>query len=145
MPMLEWPGVFTVPLVPDGWFATRSGNVFELQPPSNDASVHISLYERASTPLETGEAEAQVKKFVHLRPPEGDVQITSLPQKDQEQRAFAHFRNRADDGTLFEWFAGCILWPTAMLMCSCNAAPGNPALKQGEIMIASIFEGTESE
>ena len=42
-----------------------------------------------------------------------------------------------------EWFAGCILWRAAMLICSCNAAPGNPALKEGEMMIASIFQGTE--
>jgi hypothetical protein len=144
--MLECPGLFTMPFVPDGWTATSQGNLYELQPASRDAALHISVYPRAKqSDPEPGEAEALLKNFVYGRPPEGDVRIVALPQKGHEQRVFAKYRNRADDGNVYEWFAGCILWPTAMLMCSCNAAPGHAALKEGEMMIASIFEGTESD
>ena len=62
-----------------------------------------------------------------------------LARRPDEHRAFAKYLNRNDDGVLTEWFAACILWSSAMLMCSCNAAPGHPALKDGEVMIASIF------
>jgi hypothetical protein len=146
MPMLECPGLFTVPLVPDGWSVTSDGNLYELQPASRDAALHMSVYPRTKpTDPQPGEAEALLKRFISSRPPEGDVRIVALPQEGHEQRAFAKYQNRTDDGKLHEWIAGCILWPTAMLMCSCNAAPGNAALKEGEIMIASIFEGTESD
>jgi len=146
MSMLECPGVFTMPFVPDDWTATSDGRLYELQPPTRDAAVHVSVY-RSSTPTtpEPGQAEAFLKRFVYGSPPEGEVQVVVIPQEGHEQRAFAKYRNRAGDGSINEWFAGCIVWPSAMLMCSCNASPGHPALKQGEAMIASIFEGTESD
>jgi hypothetical protein len=144
MPMLECPGVFTMPFVPDGWTATSDGDSFyELQPPSRQAAVHISVYHRAPSALEPGQAQGFLRKFVDQRPPEGDVQLTSMPPQEDEQRAFAKYRNRNDDGNLTEWFAACILWRSAMLMCSCNGMPGDAALKEGEVMIASIFQGTE--
>jgi len=93
--------------------------------------------------MEQGEAKANPKKFVYRRQPEGSVVLRALRQKGDEQRAFAKYQNRSDAGVLTEWFASCILWPTAMLVCSCNAPPGNPALTEGEVMIASIFQGTE--
>jgi hypothetical protein len=143
VPMLECPGVFTMPFVPEGWTSTSEGNLFELQPPSGDAAVHISVYSRSPTQLEPGQAERHLRKFVERRPIHGNLVLRSLAQKDEEQRAFARYQNWTEDGVLREWFAGCILWPTAMLMCTCNARPGNPALKEGEVMIASIFQGTE--
>jgi hypothetical protein len=144
--MIECPGVFTMPFVPDGWTATLDGNLYELQPPTRDAALHISVYRR-SPPAEAqpGQAEAFLKRFVHGRPPDGDAKFIVLPQNGHEQRAFAKYRNRGDDGTISEWFAACIVWPSAMLMCSCNAAPGHSALTEGEVMIASIFEGTEAD
>jgi hypothetical protein len=141
--MLEFPGVFTLPFVPEGWTATSEGNLLELQPPTHDAAAHISVYQRAATQLEPGQAEGFLKTFVYREPPEGTVDLRVLPQNGDEQRAFAKYQNRSADGVVTEWFAGCILWPTAMLICSCNAPPGNPALKEGEMMIASIFQGTE--
>ena len=135
-----------MPLVPDGWTATSEGDSFyELQPASRQAAVQISVYRRAPAALESGQAEGFLRRFVNRRPPEGDVHTTVIPPEGDEQRVFAKYRNRSDDGTLAEWFAGCILWPSAMLMCSCNGTPGDAALREGEVMIASIFQGTESE
>ena len=144
--MLECAGVFTMPLVPDAWSATSEGDsFFELQPPTRDAAVHISVYRRSPSRLQPGQAEILLRKFVDRRPADGTARVTVVPQVGEEQRAFAKYRNRTDDGTLTEWFAGCILWPSAMLMCSCNASPGHAALKEGEVMIASIFQGTEPD
>jgi hypothetical protein len=144
MPMLECPGVFTVPLIPEGWTATSEGDsFFELQPPDREAAVHISVYRREPVALEPGQAESYLRKFVERRPPDDPVSVRVVPGEQDEERAFAKYRNRSDDGKLTEWFAGCILWPAAMLMCSCNAPPGHEALKEAEIMIASIFQGTE--
>jgi hypothetical protein len=133
--MLECPGVFTVPLIPEGWTATsEGGSFFELQPADREAAVHISVYRREPAALEPGQAESYLRKFVERRPPDGPVSVRVVPGEQDEERAFAK---------LTEWFAGCILWPAAMLMCSCNAPPGHGALKEAEIMIASIFQGTE--
>jgi hypothetical protein len=93
--------------------------------------------------MEPGQAEALLRQFVDRHPTEGSVDIRALSQDGDEQRAFAKYQNRAEGGALSAWFVGCILWPTAMLMCSCIAPPGNLALEQGEIMIASIFQGAE--
>jgi hypothetical protein len=133
-----------MPFVPDGWTATSEGNLFELRSPSGDAAVHVSVYSRPPTPLEPGQAERHLRTFVERRPTHGNLVLRALPQKAEEQRAFAKYQNWTDSGVLMEWFAGCILWPAAMLMCTCNARPGNPALKEGEVMIASIFQGTEA-
>ena len=144
--MLECPGVFTMPFVPEGWTVTSEDghSFFELQPPGRDAAVHISVYRRRiPTPLADGDVEAHLMKFVRLRPTEGSPTVVVVPPEPDEHRAFAKYLNRNDDGRLTAWFAACILWPSAMLICSCNAAPGHPALKDGEIMIASIFQGTE--
>lgn len=147
MPMLECPGVFTMPLVPEGWTATAENNLtfFELQPTSKDAAVHISVYHRPEpAALEPGQAEGYLRQFVNRTPTKGEPKLVVLPPKGEEQRAFAKYRNRDNNGRVSEWFAGCILWRSTMLMCSCNAAPGNPRLQEGERMIASIFQGTEN-
>jgi hypothetical protein len=144
MPMLEVPGVFTMPFVPDGWTATANGDsFFELEPPDRSAAVHISIYRREPTALVPGQAQSYLDRFIYQSPTDGTPSVVVLPAEGQEQRVFATYRRRMEGGNLHDWFAGCILWPSAMLMCSCNAAPGNGALKQGETMIASIFQGTE--
>jgi hypothetical protein len=148
MPMLECPGVFTIPLVPDGWTATseHSNTFFELQPATRDAAVHISVYDRSEPAVpEHGEAEGFLMRVVQRGPTEGEVKVIVVPQEGEEQRAFAKFFKRDDRGSLYEWFAGCILWSKTMLICTCNAPPGHPALKQGEEMIASIFAGTVTD
>jgi hypothetical protein len=145
MPMLECPGVFTMPFVPEGWTATsdREHTFFELQPPSRDAAVHVSVYRRTEPrPLADGDAETLLMKFVARRPTEGSPQVVAPPPVGDEHRAFARYVNRDDGGQLWEWFAACILWPSAMLICSCNGKPGNGVLRDAETMIASIFEGT---
>jgi hypothetical protein len=146
--MLECPGVFTMPFVPDGWTATSEKNntFYELQPPSRDAAVQISVYHRAEPAAPTpGQSESFLMRFVRQRPTEGEVKVIVVPQVGDEQRAFAKYFNRDEKGQLTEWFVGCILWSAAMLMCSCNGSAGHPALKQGETMIASIFAGTETD
>lgn len=141
--MLECPGVFTMPLVLHGWSAAAVGaNVFELEPPDKRAALHIAVYRRPTMELHVGEAEAHLKRFVDARPTEGEVRTVIVPAQPEQQRAFAKYLNRSDEGSLTEWLAACILWPTAMLMCSCNAEPGNPHLRDAELMIASIFPET---
>lgn len=146
--MLECPGVFTVPFVPKEWTATAKKDMtfFELQPATKDAAVHISVHHRsAPSALQPGQAEAFLRRFMNAEPVEGNPQLVTLPQDGDEQRAFAKYRYRDAEGRLSEWFAGCILWPTTMLMCSCNAAPGSQRLDEGERMIASIFRGSTDD
>jgi hypothetical protein len=143
--MLECPGLFTMPLVPDGWTAIseRNNTFFELQSSTRQAAVHISVYYRNQPARPAvGEAEEFLMRFVNRVPPEGPVRIVRVPPTEDDHRAFAKYSIRSDDGHLREWFAGCILWHEAMLICSCNAPPGHPELAEGETMIASIFYGT---
>lgn len=132
--------------IPDGWTAISEGGMtfFELQPPSKDAAVHISVYHRNPLPLRPEEAKTLLVKFMGTSPKGGLPRFVIIPDEPDEQRAFARYRARDDAGVVREWFAGCIVWPTAMLLCSCNAVPGTSALGDGERMIASIFRGTES-
>lgn len=146
--MLECPGVFTVPFVPQEWTATaeKDRSFFELQPATKDAAVHISVYQRnAATGLQPGQAEAFLRRFINGKPMEGNPQLVVLPQEGDEQRAFAKYRRRDAEGGLSEWFVACILWPATMLMCSCNAAPGSRRLDEGQRMIASIFRGANND
>jgi hypothetical protein len=97
MPMLECPGIFTMPLVPEGWTATSEANhtLFELQPPEGDAAVHISVYRRTEheAPM-PGEAEALLMRFVSQRPTEGSPRIIVLAPEREEHRVFAKSTRR---------------------------------------------------
>ncbi len=141
MQTLSFPPVFTLDLVPDGWIITSTGGprpFFELKPPDRSAAIQISVYPRDHSALKSGQAKDLLHRFVNVRPVEGSVRLAELPEAATQQRAFAWYANRDEDGTLYEWYAVCILWPHAMLMCSCNAAPGNALLGAAEIIIAAI-------
>lgn len=143
MAMLECPDTFTLPFVPDDWIAVAvNPSLYELQPPDKRAAVHISIYRRPESALSPGGAEGFLERFVSATKPEGQVHTIRVPPTPREQRVFAKYQARADAGVVFEWFAACILWPTAMLIGSCNATPGDPILGTAVTMIASIFEGT---
>lgn len=65
MPALECPGVFIAPLVPEGWTASgQPGRFYELEPPSKDAAIHISVYARDGRPLGDHEARDMLAKFM---------------------------------------------------------------------------------
>lgn len=141
MQKLEFPPVFTLDVVPEGWIVTSTHAprpFFELQPPDRSAAIQISVYPRDRSTLKSGQAKELLRTFMNVRPVEGNVRAADLPEAPHQQRAFAWYANRDEGGTLYEWYAVCILWPHAMLMCSCNASPGHAILGAAEIMIAAI-------
>jgi hypothetical protein len=139
MPMLECPGVFIAPLVPDGWTASgQPGTFYELEPPSQDAAIHISVYGRDGRALGEHEARDTLAKFVASALGSTTGQIRALDEGPRQQRAFSQLNKPDDSGELKEWLTACILWPEAMLICSFVANPNHSSLREAERMFASI-------
>ena len=139
MPSLECPGVFVAPAVPDGWTATgRPGEFYQLEPPSKDAAIHISVYGRKDRPLIDQEARDTLIKFLARALGSTGGEIRALDEGPRQQRAFSRLTKSDESGELQEWFAACIVWPKTMLICSCVASPGHDSITEAEHMFASI-------
>jgi hypothetical protein len=137
--MLECPGVFLAPLVPDGWTATGDpGRSYELVPPGGGALAQISVYHRPKRPIPEHEARDMVASFMNkaLGATGGEIRVVAKSRK--ERRAISRYTRPGSDGEPVEWFVVGIVWPATMLMCSCSARPGDPALTDAERMLASI-------
>jgi hypothetical protein len=125
--------------VPDGWTASgRSGEFYELQPPSKDAAIHISVYSRDGRPLGDQEARDMLAQFLTRTLGSTAGQIRALNEGPRQQRAFSQLAKSGESGELEEWLIACILWPETMLICSFVAGPGHDSLTEAERMFASI-------
>ena len=139
VPTLECPGVFSATEVPDGWAASgQPGQFYELEPPSKDAAIHISVYSRDGRPLGDHEARDMLAKFMARALGLTAGQIRVLDEQPRQQRAFAHLSTPDESGELQEWLTACILWPSTMLLCSFVASPGHGSLTEAERMFVSI-------
>jgi hypothetical protein len=137
--MLECPGVFVAPLVPDGWTATgRPEEFYQLEPSDGAASTQISVYRRASGPLREHEARDLVAAFVHKAIGSLRGEIRVVTRRRTEQRACSRCTHPGEDGEPVDWFVMGIVWPATVLMCSYNGMPGDPAMGDAERMLASI-------
>lgn len=136
--MLDGDGIFTVPLVPDGWTAWSQNGCYQLSPPAQDAAVTISPYQRSPNPLRDHEARDALGAFLTHALHTDTGQILEMPAEPRQQRAFCRTVTDASDEPT-EWFIGCIIWPETMLMCTFNGRPGHPEFRTAEQMIASII------
>jgi hypothetical protein len=137
--MLECPDVFNAPFVPDGWTASgRPGQFYQLEPPTNDAAIHISVYERNDGPLKDHEARDALAAFLTKAILTSHGEIRALDEGRKQQRAFSRFIRADEDGEPEEWLTACIIWPRHMLICTFNSAPGHIDLPAAERMFASI-------
>lgn len=134
MPMLEVEGVFTM-LVPDGWTATLSDGTYELTRSGHDGAAHVSVYNRADTPVSADEAHDLIGRFLATISPDGEARVVVLPESEDQHRAVA----RCSDGTL-DWLVFLVLWRKQFLMCSCTASPGSSILSDAEEMFATIHQ-----
>jgi len=138
VPALECPGVF-IAAVPDGWTASgRPGEFYELQPPGNDAAVHISVYNRDGQPLRDHEARDVLALFLNRALGSAGGEIRALAEGPAQQRAFARLTKATESGELTGWFTACIIWPKSMLICSFAGSPGHSSVAPAERMFASI-------
>ena len=137
--MLECPGVFVAPYVPEGWTASGTpGEFYQLVPPAGQGAVHISVYRRPDRPIEENEARDMLAAFLTkaVRAPSGEIRV--VQDGRSEQRAYSRLRQSDEDGPN-EWFTACIMWPKHMLICSYNSPPAQGDLPAAERMFASIY------
>jgi hypothetical protein len=135
--MLECPGVFVAPFVPEGWTASGTpGEFYELVPPDGVGAIHISVYRRPDRPMEENEARDMLARFLAKLAPVGEIRIVNDGRK--QQRAFSRLIHQSEEGEPTEWFTACIIWPKHMLMCSYNSPLGQGDLPAAERMFASI-------
>jgi hypothetical protein len=138
--MLECPGVFTVPFIPESWVATgRPGEFYQIEPPESGAAVHISVYSRPQESIGEHEARDLVAAFATKAVGVAGSEIRVPRNSPAEQRAYSRFTRPNEDGASSDWFVACIVWPHAMLMCSYNGPAGHTAYAEAERMLASIF------
>jgi len=136
--LLECPGVFVAPIVPEGWAASGTpGEFYELLPPEGPGAIHISVYRRPDLPMEENEARDMLARFLAKLGPGGEIRVVNDGRK--QQRAFSRLIHHSEEGEPTEWFTACIVWPKHMLMCSYNSPPGQGDLPAAERMIASIY------
>lgn len=125
--------------MPDGWTASgRPGEFYELEPPSKDAAIHISVYSRDGRPLEGHEARDMLAQFLTRALGSTGGEIRALDEGPKQQRAFSQVTRPDESGEPQEWFTACILWPATMLMCTFTARPGHRSFREAEQMFASI-------
>ena len=88
--MLECPDIFVAPFVPEGWTASaRPGEFYELEPPTKDAAIHISVYRRNPGPLKAHEARDLLTAFVSKAIGAEQGQVNELDEGPKQQRAFS--------------------------------------------------------
>jgi hypothetical protein len=137
--MLECPGVFLAPFVPEGWTASGTpGEFYELVPPEGSGAIHISVYRRPELPIQQGEARDMLAAFLAEGIQAASNEIRVISEGRGQQRAFSQLIHPNEDGELTQWFAACIIWPKHMLICTYNSPSGDGDLPAAERMFASI-------
>ena len=135
--MLECPGVFLAPFVPEGWTASgEPGSFYQLEPPTQDAAIQISVYAKRDPGIGESAARDLLATFLTKAVGTTGGEIRVLDERPGQQRAFSRFTHPLDDGTPQHWFTACIVWPEHMLMCS--YVGGERDLEAAEAMLASI-------
>lgn len=125
-------------LVPDGWTATESDGTYELTSESRDGAIHVTSYKRRGGPIGDDEVKELVAGFVDGTGATEPVEIEVLREDESQHRAVTRFTVDSDNATT-AWLVFAVLWPQRLVMCSCTAQPGAPALDEAEQMFASIF------
>lgn len=137
VPVLEIPGAFAM-LIDEGWSATRTDNLIELnRSDGDDSALHLSTYVRKRRAIEDDEAQRAVKSILDVVRPTSADPIVVLRESRRQHRAVTRIRARAD-GEDLELLVFVVVWPTRLVRCTCTTSPGSPVLDEAEQAFASI-------
>lgn len=118
--------------IPQGWSASRNGELLDVLPPGEVGALQVSTYSRdASIPIEASEARGLVESFVsHLTDLAG-VTISEHGEHD----AWTSFTSHAE-ALETSWNVVAKVWPTAAVIGSyCRPSGDDPF---GDTAVAAL-------